>query len=55
MVRRGNDAFKTAAIHALHEIAQAGDVERAYQRWFLSTPEPGGVNLGLPVGEDLRR
>lgn len=55
MVRRGNDTFKRSALRALRDMARAGDIERTYQRWFLSPIEPGGIPLDLPMSAELRR
>lgn len=55
MVRRGNDAFQTAAVTALHDIQRNGEFETLYNRWFTQVPPAGGVNLQLPISPELRR
>ncbi len=54
MVRRGNDAFQTAAVAALHDIERSGEFLTLYDRWFTQAPPGGGVNLQLPMSPELR-
>ena len=52
MVRRSNDTFKASALRALRAMAHAGDIEKTFNRWCLSPPEPGSLNLNLPMSAD---
>jgi glutamate/aspartate transport system substrate-binding protein len=55
MVRRGNDAFKDAAVKALHDMMSSGAFTTIYDRWFTSSPPTGGIDLHLPMSAELRR
>ena len=54
MVRREDAAFRDAANRALRTMIRSGAFEEIYQRWFQSPVAPAGLNLKLPMSEELR-
>ena len=53
MVRRGNTAFREAALRALHEVMRNGQFATLYDQWFTSAIPPDNVNLRLPMSAAL--
>lgn len=54
MLRRGDVAFKDAVNEALLQIYKSGEINDIYNRWFMSDIPPDGVNLKLPMSEELK-
>jgi polar amino acid transport system substrate-binding protein len=40
VVRKGNDAFRTALDGALHDAMQDGTWKTLYEKWFPGSPMP---------------
>lgn len=54
MMRLKDEAFVSAVNDALREIYRTPEINTLYSKWF-ENPAPGtGVNLGLPMSENLR-
>jgi ABC-type amino acid transport substrate-binding protein len=53
MIRHEDEAFRAAANGALHGMMKSGEFEAVYQSWFQSPVEPDGLNLKMPMSEDL--
>jgi len=52
MYRKGDAQFATLINDAFHALAEDGEIERQYKRWFLSRL-PGGASLDLPMSAQL--
>jgi glutamate/aspartate transport system substrate-binding protein len=54
MMRRDDSAFKNLVDDTLSAMFRSGEAERLYAKWFLNPVPPRGVNLNLPVSDELR-
>ena len=52
MFRKGDAPFAAVVAEAFHQLAEDGEIERRYTRWFLKKL-PTGVSLDLPMGPQL--
>ena len=52
MFRKGDAQLERVVNDAFHDLAEDGEVERQYKRWFMSRL-PSGVTLGLPMSAQL--
>ena len=55
MLRKDDAPFKKVVDAALTRALTSGEGERLYKRWFQSPIPPRGLNLSLPLGEDMRQ
>jgi glutamate/aspartate transport system substrate-binding protein len=53
MMRKDDPRFKAVVDRAIARAMSSGEAERLYRKWFLSPIPPRGLNLGLPLGEDM--
>ena len=53
MMRRDDVAFKDAVNAALLEIFTTGEIGPMYDKWFTMPIEPHGINLQLPMSDEL--
>jgi glutamate/aspartate transport system substrate-binding protein len=54
MLRRDDPAFKQLVDGTIAGLVRSGDFEKLYRKWFQSPIPPKGVNLGLPMGAELK-
>ena len=52
MFRKGDPQLAVLVQRALHDLAEDGEIERQYRRWFLQRL-PSGESLGLPMSPQL--
>jgi len=52
MYRKGDAQFAALITAAFHDLAEDGEVERQYKRWFLQRL-PSGATIGLPMSPQL--
>jgi glutamate/aspartate transport system substrate-binding protein len=52
MYRKGDTQFAALVNSTFHDLAEDGEIERQYKRWFL-TRLPGGASLDLPMSAQL--
>ena len=52
MYRKGDAQLAALVASAFHDLAEDGEVERQYKKWFL-TRLPGGESLDLPMSPQL--
>ena len=52
MYRRGDPQLATLVVDTFRALAEDGEVERQYKRWFLSRL-PSGVSIDLPMSAQL--
>ena len=55
MMRKGDDAFKKVVDEVIAKVQTSGEAEKLYNKWFLSPIPPKGLNLNLPISEDMRQ
>jgi len=53
MMRKGDDQFKKLVDETIAK-AEITEGEKLYQKWFQSPIPPKGLNLDLPMGEDMK-
>ena len=54
MMRKGDDQFKKLVDEAIAKAETSGVAEKLYQKWFQSPIPPKGLNLDLPLSEDMK-
>lgn len=54
MVRRDDTEFRDAVNTALLEIYGSGEINAIYDKWFTKPIPPNGINMRLPMSEELR-
>lgn len=54
MVRKDDPAFKALVDGVFSDAMKSGEFERLYNKWFMSPIPPRGINLGLPMSQQLR-
>jgi len=52
MYRKGDRQMQSLVNTAFHDLAEDGEIERQYKRWFMK-PLPAGGTLGLPMSPQL--
>ncbi len=54
MLRRTDPAFKKQVDDTLVGLMKSGEFESLYKKWFQSPIPPRGVNLNIPMSQELR-
>jgi glutamate/aspartate transport system substrate-binding protein len=54
VMRRNDPEFKKIVDQALRGMMQSGELERLYNKWFMSPIPPKGINLNLPMSDLLK-
>jgi glutamate/aspartate transport system substrate-binding protein len=54
MMRRGDPAFKAAVDGALAKVYKSDDINRIYNKWFMTAIPPRGINLNFPMSAELK-
>jgi len=54
MMRKGDDQFKKLVDETIATAETSGVAEKLYQKWFVSPIPPKGLNLHLPLNEDMK-
>ena len=55
MVRRDDVPFKKVADDAIVALFKSGEIDRIYNKWFLSPIPPKGVVMNVPIGDALKK
>ena len=55
VIRKDDPAFKTAVDNSLRKLMKSGDVEKIYNKWFMSPIPPANTSLNLPMSEALKK
>ena len=50
MLRKDDPVFKRVVDAAM----TSGDAEKIYAKWFMNPIPPKGLNLGMPLSEDMK-
>jgi glutamate/aspartate transport system substrate-binding protein len=54
MMRKGDERFKKVVDTAIAEAMTSGEAAKLYEKWFRSPIPPKGLNLDLPLGDDMK-
>jgi len=54
MVRKDDPVFKKVVDAALTKAMTSGDAEKIYAKWFMSPIPPKGLNLGMPMSDEMK-
>jgi ABC-type amino acid transport substrate-binding protein len=54
MLRKDDPEFKTLVDGTLTRLMKSGEFTKLYDKWFMSPIPPKGVNLNLPMSEQLK-
>ena len=54
MLRKDDPEFKKLVDGTITRLMQSGDFNKLYTKWFMSPIPPKGVNLNLPMSEQLK-
>jgi glutamate/aspartate transport system substrate-binding protein len=54
MLRKDDAAFKRVVDAALSRAMTSGEAEKLYRKWFQSPIPPRGLDLSLPLSEDMK-
>ena len=54
MLRKDDPVFKKVVDAALTKAMTSGDAEKIYAKWFMNPIPPKGLNLGMPLSEDMK-
>lgn len=55
MLRKDDPAFKKVVDGAMTAIYKSGEINRIYNKWFMSAIPPRGINLNIPMSEAFKR
>jgi glutamate/aspartate transport system substrate-binding protein len=55
MMRKGDEEFKKLVDEVIAKVQTSGEAEKLYNKWFLSPIPPKGLNLNLPMSDDMRQ
>ena len=55
MMRKGDEEFKKVVDEVVAKVQTSGEAEKLYNKWFLSPIPPKGLNLNLPMSDDMRQ
>lgn len=54
MLRKDDPAFKKIVDAALTKAMTSGDAEKIYAKWFMNPIPPKGLNLNMPLSDDMK-
>jgi ABC-type amino acid transport substrate-binding protein len=54
MLRKDDPEFKTLVDSTITRLMKSGEFSKLYDKWFMSPIPPKGVNLNLPMSEQLK-
>jgi glutamate/aspartate transport system substrate-binding protein len=54
MMRKGDDQFKKLVDETIANAETSGGAAKLYQKWFQSPIPPKGLNLDLPLSDDMK-
>ena len=55
MMRKGDDQFKKLVDEVVAKAETSGEADKLYQKWFLSPIPPKGLNLNLPMSDEMKQ
>ena len=54
MLRKDDPGFKKVVDAALSKVMTSGEAEKIYTKWFLNPIPPKGLNLNMPLSDDMK-
>jgi glutamate/aspartate transport system substrate-binding protein len=54
MIRKDDPAFKKAVDDTIRGMMKSGDLNKLYDKWFMSPIPPKNTSVNLPMGEVLK-
>ena len=54
MLRKDDQGFKKVVDAALTKALTSGDAEKIYAKWFLNPIPPKGLNLNMPLSDEMK-
>ena len=54
MVRKDDPEFKKLVDAALTKAETSGEAEKIYQKWFMNPIPPKGLNLAMPLSDEMK-
>jgi glutamate/aspartate transport system substrate-binding protein len=54
MLRKDDPGFKKVVDAALTKAMTSGDAEKIYNKWFMNPIPPKGLNLSMPLSDDMK-
>jgi glutamate/aspartate transport system substrate-binding protein len=54
MMRKDDPEFKAVVDGAITRLMKSGDFSKMYAKWFEAPIAPKGVNLNLPMSQQLK-
>ncbi|MDE2442071.1 MAG: glutamate/aspartate ABC transporter substrate-binding protein [Betaproteobacteria bacterium] len=54
MLRKDDPGFKKVVDAALTKALSSGEAEKIYTKWFLNPIPPKGLNLNMPLSDDMK-
>jgi glutamate/aspartate transport system substrate-binding protein len=55
MMRKDDPTFKKVVDTAVTNLIKSGEIEKIYNKWFMSAIPPKGINLNLPMSAALKK
>jgi len=55
MVRKDDAAFKKVVDNAIVALFKSGEINKIYNKWFMSPIPPKNINLNLPMSDQLKK
>ncbi len=55
MLRKDDTAFKKAVDNAMINLYKSGEVNKIYEKWFLTPVPPKGINLNVPMSAPFKK
>lgn len=55
MLRKDDPAFKKVVDAAMVKTYKSGEIKKIYEKWFLKPIPPKGINLKVPMSEQLKK
>ncbi len=53
-MRKDDPEFKTVVDNSLRDMMKSGEMERLYNKWFMSPIPPNNANLQIPMSDTLK-
>ena len=55
MFRRDDPEFKKLVDDTMSKLFTSGEIEKIYNKWFMSKIPPKGINLDVPISDALKK
>ena len=55
MLRRDDPEFKKLVDDTMTKLYKSGDIEKIYNKWFMSPIPPKNINLNVPISDSLKK